>query len=175
MIYFIRHGQTEWNVLGLMQGQTDIPLNDTGRAQAKQMAKSLQGITFDKVFCSPLSRALETCQAVVDASQIVTDKRIAERYFGEFEGESAMLMRSRKFWNTNANQTFDRAESLFDFVARVYDFLDYVVQNCKGQNVLIVAHGGVGMVVQSYFLGEPTDGEYLTYLVDNCQVLKFNF
>ena len=174
MIYFIRHGQTEWNVLGLMQGQTDIPLNDTGRAQAKQMAKSLQGITFDKVFCSPLSRAIETCQAVVDASQIVTDKRIAERYFGEFEGESAMLMRSRKFWNTNVNQTFERAESLFDFIARVYDFLDYVVQNCKGQNVLIVAHGGVGMVVQSYFLGKPTDGEYLTYLVDNCQVLKFN-
>ena len=119
MIYFIRHGQTEWNVLGLMQGQTDIPLNDTGRAQAKQMAKSLQGVTFDKVFCSPLSRALETCQAVVDASQIIVDKRIAERYFGEFEGEPAMLMRSRKFWNTNANQTFDRAESLFDFVARV--------------------------------------------------------
>lgn len=173
MIYFIRHGQTDWNVRELMQGQTDIPLNKTGLLQAQQMAQSLQGITFDKVFCSPLTRAQQTCKAVVDESQIVLDSRLAERCFGEFEGESIYVMRSRQFWNTNGYQTFERAESLADFVARVYDFLDYVVQNCQGQNVLIVAHGGVGMVAQSYFLGKPTDGDYLKYLVANCQVLTF--
>lgn len=173
MIYFIRHGQTDWNVRELMQGQTDIPLNDTGRLQAQQMAKSLAGVTFDKVFCSPLSRAQETCKAVVDASQIQLDNRIAERCFGEFEGQSIYVMRERNFWNTNANQTFERAESLHDFIARVHNFLEEITQNYKGKNVLVVAHGGVGMAVQSYFLGKPQDGNYLTYLVANCQVLTF--
>ena len=173
MIYFIRHGQTDWNVAELMQGQTDIPLNETGLKQAEQMAQSLQGVTFDAVFCSPLTRAQQTCQAVVDASQIVIDNRLAERYFGEFEGHSIYVMRQRQFWNSNANQTFERAESLHDFIARVYGFLDEVTQNHKGKNVLIVAHGGVGMVLQSYFLGKPADGDYLKYLVANCQVLQF--
>lgn len=173
MIYFIRHGQTDWNVLELMQGQTDIPLNDTGRAQARQMAQSLQGVTFDKVFCSPLCRAVETCKAVVDEEQIVVDYRLAERCFGEFEGESIHVMRARQFWNANANQTFERAESLFQVIDRVYEFLDEVTQKYPGQNVLVVAHGGIGMVAQSYFLGKPTDGDYLKYLVANCQVLKF--
>lgn len=173
MIYFIRHGQTDWNVRELMQGQTDIPLNDTGRYQAQQMAQSLQGITFDKVFCSPLCRAIETCKAVVDQSQIVVDHRLAERCFGEFEGESIYVMRARQFWNANANQTFERAESLFQVIDRVYEFLDEITHKYPRQNVLVVAHGGIGMVVQSYFLGKPADGDYLKYLVANCQVLKF--
>ena len=174
MIYFIRHGQTDWNVRELMQGQTDIPLNDTGRAQAKQMAKTLEGITFDAVFCSPLSRAIETCKAVVDESQIALDKRLAERCFGEFEGESIYVMRARQFWNATVEQKFDRAESLQDFIARVHAFLEEITQKYAGKNVLLVAHGGVGMAVQSYFLGAPQDGNYLNYLVANCQVLTFN-
>lgn len=174
MIYFIRHGQTDWNVAELMQGQTDVPLNDTGRSQAQQMAKTLKGVTFDKVFCSPLTRAVETCKAVVDESQITLDSRLAERCFGEFEGESIYVMRSRQFWNTNGYQTFERAESLQQFIDRVYDFLDEITQKYAGQNVLLVAHGGVGMVVQSYFLGKPADGDYLHYLVANCQVLQFS-
>ena len=173
MIYFIRHGQTDWNVLELMQGQTDIPLNDTGRAQAKQMAKTLEGITFDAVFCSPLSRAIETCKAVVDEKQITLDSRLAERCFGEFEGESIYVMRARQFWNTNGQQDFERAESLQQFVDRVYQFLDEITQKYQGKNILLAAHGGVGMVVQSYFLGKPADGNYLNYLVANCQVLTF--
>lgn len=173
MIYFIRHGQTDWNVRELMQGQTDIPLNDTGRSQAQQMAQSLQGVTFDKVFCSPLCRAVETCKAVVSEQQIVLDSRLAERCFGEFEGESIYVMRARQFWNENANQTFERAESLFQVIDRVYEFLDEIMHKYPHQNVLLVAHGGIGMVVQSYFCGKPTDGDYLKYLVANCQVLKF--
>ncbi len=174
MIYFIRHGQTDWNVRKLMQGQTDVPLNDTGRAQAQQMAQSLQGVTFDKVFCSPLCRALETCKAVVDENKIVVDQRLIERNFGEYEGQSLQLMLDKGFWNENGTQTFLHAENLSQVVARVYDFLDEITQKYPKQNVLVVAHGGIGMVVQSYFLGKPKDGDYFNYIVRNCQVLTFD-
>lgn len=173
MIYFIRHGQTNWNAQQLIQGQTNIPLNDVGIAQAQQMAQSLQGITFDKVFCSPLDRALQTCKAVVDADQITIDNRLIERDFGEFEGQSLQLMLTHGFWNATFPQNYDHAESLFDAINRVYSFLDEILQNYPHKNVLIVAHGGVGMIVQSYFHGKPQDGDYLTYLVKNCQVLTF--
>lgn len=173
MIYFIRHGQTNWNAQQLIQGQTNIPLNDVGIAQAQQMAQSLQGITFDKVFCSPLDRALQTCKAVVDADQITIDNRLIERDFGEFEGQSLQLMLTHGFWNANFPQNYDHAESLFDAINRVYSFLDEILQNYPHKNVLIVTHGGVGMIVQSYFHGKPQDGDYLTYLVKNCQVLTF--
>ncbi len=174
MIYFIRHGQTDWNVQKLLQGQVDVPLNDTGRLQARQMAQTLQGVTFDKVFCSPLLRAIETCKAVVCEQQIVVDNRLIERNFGEFEGCSVSLMDTHHFWNVNANQTFQRAESLFQVIERVYQFLEEVCQKYPHKNLLIVAHGGVGMIVQSYFLGKPHDGEYLSYLVGNCQVVTFD-
>ncbi len=78
MIYIVRHGQTDWNVKGIYQGRIDIPLNETGREQARKTKKELEGIKFDKVFSSPLKRALETAQIICN-NEIITDKRIIER------------------------------------------------------------------------------------------------
>ena len=64
MIYFVRHGQTEWNKIGKMQGHKDIELNDEGREQAQVVKEKLQGIKFDKVFSSPLIRATETAKII---------------------------------------------------------------------------------------------------------------
>lgn len=173
MIYFIRHGQTDWNALRLMQGQTDVPLNEEGRLQANKTAQSLQGVTFDKVFCSPLSRALETCKAVVGKAPITIDSRLIERNFGEYEGKSLQIMIENGFWKENGTQTFERGESLSQVIDRVYGFLDEITNNYRNKNVLLVAHGGIGMVVKSYFLGKPKDGDYFNYIVHNCEVLSF--
>lgn len=173
MIYFIRHGQTDWNLLKLMQGQTDIPLNEEGRNQARKMAQTLKGVTFDKVFCSPLSRAVETCKAVVGEGKIIIDERLVERNFGEYEGKSLQIMIDEGFWKESGMQNFKRGESLSDVVSRVYSFLDEITQKYKNKNILIVAHGGIGMVTQSYFLGSPSGGDYFNYIVRNCEVLTF--
>ncbi len=172
MIYFVRHGQTDWNLQQKLQGRADIPLNENGIAQAQQIAKQLCDVKFHKVFCSPLKRALQTCQTITNCP-IVADDRLIEREFGEFEGLTLERFDNCKFWNSSLNQQFDRAESVFQVIERVYDFLNEVTTKYSGQNVLVVCHGGVGMVFQSYFLGKPADGNYYKYLVGNCQVLTF--
>jgi broad specificity phosphatase PhoE len=66
MIYVVRHGQTDWNLEGRFQGRIDIPLNEKGKNQAKKTKEKLEGIEFDKVFSSPLKRALETAQIITN-------------------------------------------------------------------------------------------------------------
>lgn len=173
MIYFIRHGQTDWNLKKLMQGQTDVPLNDTGRNQAKVIAKSLQNISFDKVFCSPLTRAKETCLQIVDENKITVDDRLIERNFGSYEGKSFELMITDKLWNVNEDDKTAGGESLTAVIKRVYEFLDEITKNYPKKEILIVSHGGIGMVVRSYFLGKPDNGDYLKYLFGNCEIITF--
>ena len=87
MIYIVRHGQTDWNKLGKIQGHTDIELNDLGEKQALSIKEKLKDVKFDKVFSSPLKRAFKTAQIIYDG-EIVSDNRLKERYNGELEGKT---------------------------------------------------------------------------------------
>ena len=90
-LYLLRHGQTDWNAAHKLQGQTDVPLNETGLKQAREEAKRREeaGITFDRVFSSPLSRAKETARIVsgLPEEEIQTDPRIMEMSFGVDDGD----------------------------------------------------------------------------------------
>ena len=65
LIYLVRHGETDWNLAGRVQGQADNDLNETGREQARLTAKKLFGVTFDAAFCSTLIRAIHTAQIIL--------------------------------------------------------------------------------------------------------------
>jgi broad specificity phosphatase PhoE len=89
IIYLARHGETEWNRIGRWQGATDIPLSDTGRAQARLLAERLRDRRIARVHASHLSRAHET--AAIVAAHLgmpapLTDPRLRERGYGAFEG-----------------------------------------------------------------------------------------
>jgi broad specificity phosphatase PhoE len=84
-ITLIRHGITDWNILGKFQGHTDIPLSDEGRLQAQALAKHLKKAKVDVVYSSPLQRALETAQIVFPHRDIMQDERLKELHFGLFE------------------------------------------------------------------------------------------
>ena len=84
-------GQTDWNVLGLVQSRTDVPLNDTGRHQAKLAGSWLKDEKYDKVFSSPKSRAFETANICmsqnIHGGEIIVDEAVTERDCGIFEGK----------------------------------------------------------------------------------------
>lgn len=88
MFYILRHGQTDWNLNRRLQGSTDIPLNATGREQARKAATLLETSGLTRIIASPLSRALETAQIVGAHLGIepLIDPRLIERNFGLFEG-----------------------------------------------------------------------------------------
>lgn len=183
MIYFVRHGATDWNEnvnsLGQkdpkLQGRVDIPLNQSGINQAKETAKTLKNIKFGKVLCSPLLRAKQTCEIVYKGStKVEIDDRLIERDFGEFEGLTRSAFDFNGFWNSNSNQKFKKAESLNHLKSRVFSLLDEL-KKYKDENILIVAHGGVGCVLISYFKGPPVGGDYLKYEVPHGKPLIVDY
>jgi probable phosphoglycerate mutase len=150
-IIAIRHGETAWNVDTRIQGHLDIPLNDTGRWQARRAGAALAGETLAAVYASDLGRAFQTAQAVADVAglPVGADVGLRERAFGTFEGktfaeiesqwpEQALLWRKR-------DPAFEPAggESLLRFRERVVATLDRLAARHPGEQIVLVGHGGV--------------------------------
>lgn len=105
------------------------------------------------------------------------DKRLKNSnyiYFGEFEGLTRSEFDFNGFWNIYSNQKFNKAESILEVQNRVFNLLDELSAN-PNENVLIVAHGGVGLVLMSYFDGVPKDGNYLNFELGTGKLKEFSF
>ena len=172
MIYIVRHGQTEYNVEGRYGGRIDTPLNKNGIKEAYKLHELLKDIKFDFVFSSPLQRALKTAEILCD-KKIIKDNRIIERDNGELEGKLLSEIQELPDFN-DPNEKRYNIENIIDFRNRVYDFFDDIIKNYKGKNILIVTHAGVGIYARCFFEGEPKNGDYMSYKLHNCEVLKYN-
>ena len=172
MIYFVRHGQTNWNLEGRIQGQTDISLNETGFMQAKEIKRKLENIKFEKVFCSPLKRALETAKVIYDG-KIIIDDRIKERNNGELEGKLKSEIKKMPDFN-NPDSSECNIEPIKVFNERIKLFLDEITRKYKNKNILVVTHAGVCIYVKCYFEGEPTENNFESYKLKNGEILSYN-
>jgi broad specificity phosphatase PhoE len=133
--HFLRHGRTDHNLRRIVQGHMDIPLDDTGRAEASAAAEFLAGAaSISRIVSSDLARTRETAERIGARLGLSPelDPGLRERCFGAFEGEPAPA----DIWNSTA----DGMETIEDFAARIAGAL---LRHGKGQGVLIVAHGGV--------------------------------
>jgi broad specificity phosphatase PhoE len=145
----IRHGTTSWNALRRFQGQTDVPLSEEGRAQAAAVAAALRSESFDRIYSSDLSRALETAQILASSrdAEVVADRRLREFDFGRWEGLTweqivAIDPRLRGQPPTGAKlYDPDGGESFAQVCARVRSFFDDLAQQ-PFDSVAIVTHAG---------------------------------
>ena len=140
-LIFVRHGQTDWNKKNLIQGQSDVPLNEIGRKQATEKADFFIKRNFDIAYSSPLVRAYETGQIILKNSdiKICKDIRLKERNFGLIEGHHVMQIRTtiRKL---EIDSTIEKDELL---EKRLADFIQDVLKLHQGKTIIIIAHSHV--------------------------------
>ena len=176
-VYFVRHGQTVWNVENKICGATDIPLTELGHQQAIETGKKIveEGIQADEVLYSPLSRAAETARHISEITGIPArmELRLVEQNFGKWESTARDGLEFKK-----AKEDFccryDGGESMLHLAQRIYNLLDDVKAESDEKTYILVAHNGIARVVQSYFY-EMTNEEYAAFGVKNCAVLRYDF
>jgi uncharacterized phosphatase len=142
LLYLVRHGETDWNRARKIQGSTDIPLNDTGRAQAARTGTLLARRSWDGVASSPLSRALETAQIIgrtVGIGEIETIDQIVERRYGEAEGLEDREL-ARRFPGSTPVPGRETREAV---AARVIPALIGLAERHPDSNLIVATHGGV--------------------------------
>ncbi len=175
-VFFVRHGETVWNVENKICGATDSPLTDKGRQQAKDAARKIleQGIKFDRILYSPLSRARDTAMAISEATGIepVMEVRLIEQNFGKWEGTNCFQEEFLKA-KCSLAQDFDGGESMLKLCQRIYGLLDQIRED-KEHTYLLVAHNGIARAVNSYF-NSMTNEEYGLFGLKNCEIKRYDF
>jgi 2,3-bisphosphoglycerate-dependent phosphoglycerate mutase len=151
-ILAIRHGETAWNVDTRIQGHLDIPLNETGQWQARRLARALAGNDpIHTIYSSDLLRAHDTARAIAQATgaPLVTHMGLRERCFGIFEGktyveiEAAWPEESRRWRQRDPHWAPHGGESLLQLRERIALTLEELAARHLGQQIVMVAHGGV--------------------------------
>ena len=177
MYYIVRHGQTEKNRQKLLQGRSDLPLNDAGRMQAEELSMFFEkeGIRFETVYSSPLSRAVETASiACMNRNEIVADERLLEMDYGPYEGLDLSNPPSeiKRFFSDFVHEPAPAGmESLASVVSRMGEFLEEIKGRNKG-NVLISCHA-ISMKGALEYLSPEAKGMYWSKYIGNCAVYCF--
>jgi probable phosphoglycerate mutase len=181
-ICIIRHGETDWNVDRRIQGHTDVPLNETGRAQALAMAFNAAHQRFHAIYSSDLARAQETARVLArrEDQEVRLLPQLRERHFGIFQGltadEGAALHPAAHAHYVARDPDYDFAggESLRRFAARVSEAIAWLVRHHGGQTIAAVSHSGVLDVVYRRATGRPLSAPR-DFAIPNCALNWFRF
>ena len=175
--YFVRHGQTVWNVENKICGATDIELTELGHQQAIDTGKKImeEGIKADEILYSPLIRAAETARHISEITGIPArmEQRLIEQNFGKWEStprDGADFKKAKEFFACSD----EGGESTLRLAQRIYNLLDDIKAESDSKTYILVAHNGIARVVQSYFT-DMTNEEYAAYGVKNCEVVRYDF
>lgn len=176
-IYFVRHGETVWNVENKICGATDSPLTENGRNQAHELGKLIvsEGIQFDEILYSPLSRAKDTALIISESTGIAAkvEDRLIEQNFGKWEG-TARNGAEFKADKENFATDYEGGESMLKLCQRIYNLLDDIKRESDEKTYLLVAHNGIARAVNSYF-NSMSNKEYASFGIKNCEIVRYDF
>lgn len=179
-LYIIRHGQTDWNVEGKIQGRQDIPLNDMGRRQARALADGMKSRPVASVYSSPQKRAMETAEAIAGPLGLTVKAvpQLMEIGYGDWEGRSAedILTTDRElyesWWQHPATVAPPGGETLNQVDERCRQAWDMIRSGMKGDTA-VVAHGGT----LAYFIVHLLEGqpEAKEIVVSNASITTMDY
>ncbi len=155
-IYIVRHGETDWNVKNIVQGQSDSVLNEKGKKQAKSVSEKFKDATFDVIFSSDLSRAKQTAEIINMEHKLVvnTTKLLREKFLGKYEGgsrkiyeeENKAILEKLEKLTEEENRKFkisDEVESDEEVLVRFITILREIAVTYPGKTILVVTHNGM--------------------------------
>lgn len=180
-LYLIRHGQTDWNVAGKIQGCHDIPLNEAGRQQAEHLAEGMKNRPVTRIYSSPQKRALETAQAIAESqgAEVTVLTGLREVEFGAWEGmtwkeiEEKDPERYAMWVKTPAEVTPPGGESRADVYRRVGEAVDTIIKEGKG-DVAVVSHGASLAYAVSYMMRNEM-GSHKEVIVKNVSITTVEY
>ncbi|MGH3064744.1 MAG: histidine phosphatase family protein [Gaiellaceae bacterium] len=168
-LLLVRHGETDWNAERRVQGQTDRPLNETGRAQALELAAGLAAEPLDAVYSSDLARAFETARAIADRHGLLVAplRALRERDFGTWEGLTDDEVLAR--YPEAHTAPWGDAETREELLVRTVAALRQIATNHPGGRVVVVTHGGPLRAMLTH-CAMDADGP-----IANCHVARLAF
>lgn len=173
MLYVARHGQTVWNAQNKVCGITDVDLTEQGIEQAKALALTVKDKNIDLILSSPLKRAVDTSKIVAQICSIPiqTDERLTEQNYGIYEGVDR---KHEDFLNNKRNfaYRYPDGESMMQVAYRVYGLIDEIKTRYTNQNILIISHGGVCRIINTYFR-DMTNEEFFNYTLKNAELEQY--
>jgi probable phosphoglycerate mutase len=174
---WLRHGRTEWNSLGRFQGQTDIPLDAVGIAQAERSAAALRLLEPHLIVSSDLERARATAHPLAEALrlQVRLDERLRETWAGEWEGLTHVEIRARygetalEQWALAPDTRPGGGESRIEVATRMVAAVeDALIDVPAGQTLVVVTHGGAARAGMCAMLGLPPETWGALGVLSNC-------
>lgn len=158
-ICLIRHGETDWNAQGKIQGRKNIPLNELGKQQAKECCLYLQNGNWIKIVSSPLKRTKETSQIIAEMlniKDIIFNENLIERDYGDVEGKSYLQL--------NDSKNIYKIESKGSVYERMNLAINTIIANYYPYDIIVVSHGSA---IKNY-LSRLTNDEKLSHLENAC-------
>jgi broad specificity phosphatase PhoE len=172
VVYTARHGETAWTVSGQHTGSTDLPLTPQGERNAKRLGDRLKGLSFTKVFTSPLQRARKTCELAGFGGVAEVDPALVEWNYGEYEGlTSAQILQRRPDW-----QLFRDGCPGGESPVQIGERADGVVQRVRAiqGKVLLFSSGHFLRVLAARWLAQPASaGKYFVLSTASLSALSY--
>ncbi len=174
-LIMVRHAKTDYNDKGLVQGMTDISLNEEGKMQANKLKEKLKDIKFDICFSSPLKRTLETAKIILGNDfSIITDELLLERNMGTYEGGSFKEYQKHDFWDRNKNYDINGVESVKDILKRTKLFLDNLKEKYSDETILIVSHAATLRAIHFNIVGYDDNTWFYNFKPENAEAYEYN-
>lgn len=174
-LYIVRHGETDWNAKGLIQGNTNNPLNTKGKGQAEAVAVQLGAVKLDMIYPSALTRAMQTAEAIARGvkAPVTPDARLNERSRGMYEGQEESAVKaefSPRF--ASLDDDMNGGESLRSISTRVGNFTQEILKKHKGKIIMVVGHSGVNPLVIGTLINLPPERAIAEIKQGNDEVYK---
>jgi len=174
-LLIVRHGETEWNAAGRIQGHTDIGLSDKGAEQARSLGQRLAGLSIDAAYSSDLKRTSETARLALGDRGIDLNETplLREYHKGAFEGMTLSEIQTQfpseypKYVEKNLDYAPEGGESTRVVSARMAEIINQIKANHLDETVLVVSHGGALRAAMVSLLGMPLEGNW-SFIFGNC-------